>query len=167
MSHFKVTVTGIGQKFVQRQAQFIKRISERQLEAIARETEEVIKQKIRERINRVGSEGNLENSFTTVPLSYAGWGVGDIDFLNKQAPYWYWQNFGVAQSGRTTPPRSRGQFSPGIPEPTQGQSGGRWYQSNTGGFLINPTKPITAKNYIDATLNEVNQIIARVTRRVK
>ena len=124
MVRYRVNITGLGKDFTRRQVQSIQNLAERQIEEIARETELVIKQKISERIERAGSTGNLADSFTTVPLGFASWGVGDIDYLNKQAPYWYWQNFGVAQSGRTTPPRSVGQFSPGIAKPTPGQSGG-------------------------------------------
>lgn len=149
--------------FANSQTAFILRLSDKQLEAIARKTEQVIKEKITERIERDGSTGNLANSFTTVKIT-GGWGVGDIDFLNKQAPYWYWQNFGTAQSGRKVPPSSKGAFKSGNPRPTSGASGSRW--GSNGNFFIKPKKPITAKNYIQATLNEVNQIVSSVVRTI-
>ena len=104
--------------------------------------------------------------FFTVQLS-DGWGVGDINFLNQNAKYWFWQNFGVAQTGRTIPPASRGRFNSGNPAPQTGGGNSRWNQSSTGEFLIQPNKPIEAKNYIQATINQVNQIIASVTARVR
>lgn len=163
----KITVKIKGNKnFAKVQTQIILNLSDRHIEAIARKTEQVIKQKITERIVREDSTGNLANSFTTVKIT-GGFGVGDIDFLNKQAPYWFWQNFGVAQSGRKVPPRSRGRFNTGSPQPIAGGGNSRWNQSSTGQFLIDPKKPIEAKNYIQATLNEVNQIVSSVVRTIK
>ncbi len=164
MARITVKIEGLGKNFAKTQAEIIQRLSNIQLEAIARKTEEVIKAKITERIERDGSTGNLANSFTTVKIT-GGWGVGDIDFLNKQAPYWYWQNFGIAQSGRKIPPGSKGAFKSGNPRPTAGAGGSRW--GSNGQFFINPKKPIEAKNYIQATLNEVNQIVASVIRTIK
>lgn len=161
MVRIKVSVLDKG--FSRRQATIIRDLSERHIEAIARETERVIKKKISERIKRAGSTGNLANSFFTVKIS-GGWGVGDINFLNQQAPYWYWQNFGVAQSGRRIPPgtnensRIRGHFEP--------DTNGR-FKKGSPSFPMNPTKAIEAKNYIQATLNEVNQIVSGVVRRIK
>ncbi len=166
MPNIRVSVEGLGKNFAKIQANIIRNLSDRQIEAIARQTEVVIKQKIAERIEREGSTGNLANSFTTVKIT-DGWGVGDIDFLNQQAPYWFWQNFGKAQSGRTIPPRSRGRFRTGNPQPVQGGGKSRWNQSTGGQFLIDPKKPIEAKNYISATLNEVNQIVSSVVRSIK
>ena len=166
MANVRVSITGLGKNFAKIQAQTIARLSERQIHEMALETERVIKAKIKERIERDGSTGNLANSFTTVKISN-GWGVGDIDFLNQNAKQWYWLNFGVAQSGRTTPPRSRGAFSSGNPAPQSAGGNSRWNQSSTGQYLINPSKPIEAKNYIQATINEINQIISSVLRRTK
>lgn len=166
MAKVQVTIEGLGKDFAKIQTTIIRKLSDRQIEGIARETEKVIKAKITERsTKRENSTGNLANSFTTVKLS-DGWGVGDINFLNKQAPYWFWQNFGKAQSGRTIPPRSRGQFGTGNPQPVAGGGTSRWNQSSNGQFLIDPKKPIEAKNYIQATLNEVNQIVSSVVRRI-
>ena len=159
----KVTAK-IKSNLVKSQTTFILNLSDRQIEAIARKTELVIKDKITESIERDGSTGNLANSFTTVKLT-DGWGVGDIDLLNKQAPYWFWPNFGIAQSGRRDPPASKGAFKSGNPRPTSGASGSRW--GNNGQFFINPKKPIEAKNYIQKTLNEVNQIVSSVVRTIK
>ena len=166
MAKTRVKISGLGRDFIRTQLTTIRRLSERQIEAIARETEIVIQQEINKRTQRADATGNLADAFFAVPIT-DGWGVGDINYLNQNAKYWYWQNFGIAQSGRTTPPQSIGQFSPGVPQPTAGHDGGRWYQSSTGGFLITPTKPITAKNYIQATINKVNSIVTSVVGRIK
>lgn len=76
-------------------------------------------------------------------------------------------NYGVAQSGRKVPPPSKGFFSPGNPKPSAGGGSSRWNQSSDGPFLIRPTKPITPKNYIQATVNEINSIVSSVIKRVK
>ncbi len=154
----------IKSNFAKSQTTFILNLSDRQIEAIARKTELVIKDKITERIERDGSTGNLANSFNTIKITN-GWGVGDINFLNKQAPYWYWQNYGIAQSGRRVPPSSKGAFQSGTPRPVPGGSGSRW--SSSGQFFINSKKPIEAKNYIQATINEINRIISSVVRTIK
>ena len=130
------------------------------------ETERVIKAKIKESIERDGSTGNLADSFTTVKIPN-GWGVGDIDFLNQNAKYWYWINYGVAQSGRTTPPISRGAFKSGNPSPSSAGGNSRWGQSSNGQYMIKPSKPIEAHNYIQKTINQINQIISSVLGRTK
>jgi hypothetical protein len=151
-----------GNRFVRNQIASIRRISELHLEAVAKETVKVIREKITERITRTGSTGNLSNSFFELKIT-GGWGVGDIDFLNKQAPYWYWQNYGIAQSGRTTPPSSIGVFSDGS-APNQVGGTARWTQP--GRFFINPKKPIEAKNYIQATIAELNNIVRTAIRGI-
>ena len=163
----RVKISGLGQNFIRTQVITIRELSERQIEAIARETEVVIQREITARSDkREGSTGKLASSFFTVQLT-DGWGVGDIDFLNQNAKYWFWQNFGVAQSGRTIPPASRGRFNSGNPKPSSEGGNSRWNQSSTGEFLIQPNKPIEAKNYIQATVNQINQIVASVTRSIR
>lgn len=160
----KVTVKINDKNFIKQQFPIILNLAERQIEAIARETERVIQSHITDSIKRDGSTGNLANSFTTLKI-IGGWGVGDIDFLNKQAPQWYWVNYGIAQSGRRIPPKSRGSFAGKAPSPGGGKS--RWNQSSNGQFLINPKKAIEAKNYIQKTLSEVDKIISSVVRTIK
>jgi len=166
MPRVRVSITGIGKDFARIQTQTIARLAERQIKEIADETTRVIRQKITERIERDGSKGNLAKSFTTVKID-GGWGVGDIDYLNTNAKYWYWQNFGVAQSGRTTPPRSWGKFTSGNPAPDSAGGNSRWSGKESAIYVINPTKPIEAKNYIQATISEINQIISTVVGRTK
>lgn len=167
MAKTRVKISGLGRDFVRTQLVTIQKLSERQIEAIARETQRVIQRFISERSNkREGSTGNLANSFFALPIT-DGWGVGDISFLNQNAKYWYWQNFGIAQSGREVPPSSRGAFNSGDPRPSSAGGNSRWNQSAGGGYFIKPTQPIEAKNYIQATINEINTIVASVTGRVR
>jgi len=128
MPKVRVSISGLGKDFIRIQASTIQALAEKQVEEIARETEIVIRQKIRERIEREGSTDNLATSFFAVPI-VNGWGVGDIDYLNTHAKYWYWQNFGQAQTGRTIPPstaefpRNRGSFAGSPPESGGGNQG--------------------------------------------
>lgn len=156
--------TLLSKGFLNRQILRIRKLSERHIEDIAKETARVIKQKITERIERTGSTGNLANSFFAIKIT-DGWGVGDINFLNQQAPYWYWQNFGVAQSGRKVPPKSKGSFETGTPQPISAGGNSRWTQP--GEFFINPSKPISPKNYIQATVAEIGSIVRSVVRRTR
>ena len=159
----KVTVT-TKSNFAKTHIVRIRKATERQIEEMARETELVIKNEIRQRIEREGSTGNLANSFTTVKIA-GGWGVGDVAFLNTNAPYWYWQNYGVAQSGRKIPPANKGSFRSGNPAPSSSGGNSRWNHSSSGQYMIRPTKAIEAKNYIAATVGRINQIISSVLRR--
>ena len=165
MSNVRVSISGLGKDFVRRQMQTVKELAETQIEEMARQTAITMKRIIAERIEREGSTGNLEEAITAFPITN-GWGVGDIDFLNKQVPYWYWQNFGVAQSGRSIPPsttefpKNRGSFAGNAP--SSGGGSDRWEK---GIYPIYPKQAIEAKNYIEATINEINQIIASVIRR--
>jgi len=78
-----------------------------------------------------------------------GHGVGNIAVLNVKVPWWYWINYGKAQSGRTIPPgtkenpRITGHFVPkqkGIF--TKGQPK----------FPMNPKKAIRSHSYIEKAL---------------
>lgn len=165
MARVTVTIPQFeGNKFIRRQIASIRNLSERQIKAMAEETAKVIKQKITESIKRDGSTGKLADSMFSLKTS-DGWGVGDINFLNKEARYWRWQNFGRAGTGRRIPPKSTGKFSTGDPAPQTSGGTARWTQP--GQYFINPTKPIEPMNYIQKTVNELNSIVAGVVRRVR
>lgn len=162
MSNFRVTIQGIDQ-FAKRQATIIKRLSEKQIEAVAKESAKRIQFHILASIQRSGSTGNLAESFFAEPF-FGGWGVGRIDYLNKQAPYWRWINFGRAGTGRTIPPGTN--ENPNIVGHFDAASGGR-FRRGSPYFPINPTKPIAPHNFIAKTLNEQNRIISSTLKRVK
>ena len=111
--------------------------------------------------NQAGEPTKLEDAITVEHFEN-GWGVGNIDKLNKEAPHWHWINFGKAQSGRTIPPgtdefpRLKGYFDP----ETMGRfkKGSPWYP-------IFPKKPIAPMNYIERTANwlyeELKKLISK------
>lgn len=115
---------------------------------------------IKSNIKRDGSTGNLEKSieykFDNL-ANHCGFWIGDIDFLNANAKYWHWLNYGVAQSGRTTPPKDFGYFE-----------GSKWIhmQSNEKSFWMTPTKPIEAINYIETAIFQLEQDIPEMLAKL-
>lgn len=162
MPNFSIKIEGLTE-FGRIQLQTITDLSEKHLSQIAKASALAMRENIKASIQRPGSTGQLERAIFAQPLdsTVRGWGVGDIDYLNRTVPYWYWINFGVAQSGRRTPPATAGSFSPGNPVPDQSSfRAGRW--SADGSHFIIPKRPIQPHNYIQRTLNQQNQIIASV-----
>ncbi len=160
----KVKVIGV-EDFVLKQKEFVTILAKTEIEKLAKETANVMKQKVTDSIQRPGSTGNLADSINAEKISELSWGIGNISYLNTHAKYWRWINYGVAGTGRTTPPTSIGFFSPGQSAPSRSAFGqGRFTQSSgaDGGFLMIPTKPISAHNYIEKTLTEIPNIILRV-----
>jgi len=149
--------------------EFIIPLSERQMFHMSEETVKEIRNKIAESLQRPGSTGNLASSFFS-EKTVDGYGIGNIDYLNTNAKYWHWQNYGVAQSGRRTPPMSVGYFAPGEAKPNVNSfRQGRFIQdsSEAGGYLMIPTKPIEAKNYIEKTIARISEIANSVLSTVK
>jgi len=146
MGRVRVKIIG-ADKFAKEQLTFIRALSERQIKEIALETEIVIKQKISESVGRTGSTGNLANSFFTEPIP-GGQGIGNIGFLNAQAPYWRHVNFGSNAIGASHSHRvPQGAFNPGNNPPVGTGAGQRWVVG-TGNFSFIPTRPIAPLNYI-------------------
>lgn len=161
----RVEIKGI-KKFKTKEFVRVVNLSKRQIRELAQQTAFIIKEKITESLQRPGSSGNLANSFFAEQISDNSWGVGNINFLNAQAPYWRWINFGVAGTGRKVPPPSKGSFNPAPREPDAGAfRTGRF--TNDGTFLINPQKAIEPHNYIQRTLAEVDSIISATLIKIR
>jgi len=98
--------------------------------------------------------------------SMIGFGIGNIEFLNINSPHWYWINFGKAQSGRTTPPETTGQFIPGVPQPDP--SAFRSGVLMPGMYPVIPQNKMPAMNYIEVGEREliagINKIIEKLKR---
>jgi len=95
---------------------------------------------------------HLKNQIDYEPVTefnLPGYGVGNIEKLNKNAPWWAWINYGRAFSGRTIPPgtdenpRIVGHFEPD----TKGI-----FTKGSPRFPMNPKKAISAHNYIEKAL---------------
>lgn len=163
MARVKVEIIG-ADKFRREQLAFVKNLADKQIREIALITEDVIKQKITDSITRAGSTGNLANSFFAEPIT-GGWGIGNITFLNVQAPYWRHVNFGsqaIGASHNHLVPQ--GAFQPGNSAPVGGGGGQRW-QVGSGTFAFRPNQPIAPRNYIAKTLQEIPRITSSVLNR--
>ena len=103
----------------------------------------------------------LEENIQCEHFTDGGWGVGDIDALNEQAPYWRAVNFGSFHMvGKKVP---LGAFNPGDPEPNQESNReGRW-KKGQGKHLFTVKNPIPATNYIEKTVNWLKLKIASFT----
>ena len=176
MSIINVSISSVqknGQSFENRLIEHAKIVSEKNTKKLAEETVKVIREKIKDGIKRANSTSNLANSFTLVKIS-GGWGVGDIAYLNKHAPYWRHINYGsfaIGANWRHKVPV--GMFSPGEAAPNQSLAGegnqgtDRWYaRMAVGGksFDFIPTKEIKAHSYIEATLVEMMNRLTGIIR---
>lgn len=155
--------------FRKQQEEFVLRLSGKHTFALAEETVRIIRQNIQASIKRSGSTGNLASGFFTEKI-LNGHGVGNIDELNRELPYWAWMNDGIAGTGRRIPPGSdevnnRGAFQPGDSAPGTG-SNQRW-RVGTGFHLIFPKNPIEAKNYIENTISEILTKAPNIIGKIK
>ena len=146
---------------------FVLPLSEKQTFVLSEETVKEIRNKIAESIKRPGSTGNLESSFFSEKIA-EGYGIGNIDYLNQQSPHWHWQNYGIAQTGRTTPPTSIGTFTDGQPDRNSFRQG-RFIHSSEGdgAYLMIPTRPLEAMNYIERSIAMIPSLANDVLNRIK
>lgn len=101
---------------------------------------------------QAGEPTTLENNIQFENLSYGqalAWGVGNINKLNRYAPYWRAVNYGSSHMvGRFLP---IGQFAPGNPIPNQASfRQGRW-KAGGGNYPALVQRPIPPMNYIETT----------------
>ena len=154
-------------KFVKEVVAEIIDFKENFMEQLALETAKTMKAKITESVKRPGSTGNLAQSIFALKTA-EGWGVGDIDYLNKKAPYWRHVNSGSEAIGANWQHLvPKGSFHPGLPRPDSSAfREGRWVTNLSDGegktYAFIPKKPIPPMNYIEKTLNELNSIISHV-----
>ena len=130
--------------------------------SLGKEIHSFMQQVIVSNIKRPGSTGNLVRAIQFGILGEGSWFVGDIDYLNSTVPYWRWQNYGRAGTGRTVPPINRGYFSSGSglsgdkTSPMSGIGSQRWTHEEGGRYLIKPMKALTPMNYIEKSIFLLN-----------
>ena len=91
----------------------------------------------------------------------AGWGVGDIDRLNRNAEHWRAVNFGSGHLvGKKLP---LGAFEP---DPENGRPNDAYFRKGRwkvpGGFTALIKRPIPAMNFIEKTVSFVRKQINRI-----
>ena len=151
-----VAVRGkVGSQFIREEIQFVHNLSRSDLERIAKETEQIIKDTIMSK-SRLPT-GHLANLFYAEDLSSGNevaWGIGNIEELDKEAPYWNHIDKGSEGIGANWQ-----HFLPkGFWE------NGRWIENASGYSGIQPQTPIQAFNYISETLAQMN---ARIPQLLK
>jgi hypothetical protein len=107
-------------------------------------------------IHRDGSTGNLAQNIDSQVggwgISYWG-GVGSVENLGKNAPYWYVANFGKTLDGQDFIPRpSTGSFNGNPPSSSLAGVGTEMW-SSPGRYLMIPKNPVRPLNYIESTGN--------------
>ena len=145
----------------------IQNLSSRHTKRLAEETEQYIKEAIKESIKRPGSTGTLADGFKMY-TTQSGYGVGKISYLDKNVPYWRHQNYGSEAIGANWQHMvPNGQFIPGNPEP-DGDSfrEGRWIEG-AGNYGFIPSQPIPAMNYLERTLAYILPNIHNIIKDVK
>jgi len=122
---------------------------------------------INARRHRRGGTGNLANAINFVDLSTPktiGWGIGDINLLQKKAPYWYVINYGKKITGEPFIPGG-GKFVPGSFEghASEGALAGgveKFNYKDGSKMGIKPKSVIRPIDYIDSTWIMFNKQIA-------
>jgi len=164
-----------GQSFENALLEKAKILAEKSTNALADETVKIIRDKIKEGTKRSNSTGTLAESFFKLKIR-GGYGVGDITYLNKHAPYWRHINYGSFAIGANWRHKVKtGMFFPGVAAPDSQYAGegnqgpDRWMA--VAGFKSQysfiPTKEIKAHNYIEHTVAEILRKMPHIINGIK
>ncbi len=126
---------------------------------------------------REGGTGNLAKAITFDRHTGAGmvsWGIGNVNILNSQAPYWYVVNYGKMVTGAPYIP-AHGNFVPGYfrggdgrPRAEMTGKGKESFVYEPGGNKgMYPRTPIRPMNYIQATRAKLTRDIRALFIRIK
>ncbi len=148
------------------------------------DTRDYMRSVIKQKIVRQGSTGKLSGSIKkktlTVPGSHLV-GVGELDYMNTIAPYWYVINYGHKR-GSSAPyipgdgKRVTGFFGRGA-RPRHGLAGTnipggaahgaqRWH-GQEGGFSMQAKNPIAPKRFISITVNWLKSYWKSYAKNIK
>lgn len=131
------------------------------LKVIADETQKHMQNVIKQKTYRDGSTGNLSNSIQVEPIdgtTVFGYGVGNVSYMGRVAPYWYLMNYGGFSTIAARGLSLYGYYGAGDkPDAslrgTRTSPGGQAFTVQPGGFRMTPTAPVAPKNYIEDTAN--------------
>ena len=183
MAKFEGIILGRDGKDTREMLGFVLNLEKEQTKALAEYTQKVIRRIIKSRITRPSSTGRLADwagrieKTTVFSESVNGigqrpaWGVGNIDDLNENVPYWRHVNYGsLAINANWIHPVPSGAYNPGDPAPNKDAfRSGRWIPG-AGDYIFTPSQPVPAMNYIEATISEMNSrasaVISQVTPRI-
>lgn len=117
---------------------------------------------------RSGSNNKLENAIKVEVViddeNERKLGIGNIDWLNRFSPFWYFLNYGISQKGMTIPGRGKkvGGFFGSSDAPDSNLAGtgvgtdGFTHQRNT--YIMQAKNPITPVLYIEKTVNWLKSV---------
>ena len=142
----------VGKNFETVEYKRIKLIEELDLERIAKECEVVIRNTIMEKSD--SPTGHLASCFRAEKI-IDGWGIGDINYLDNNAPYWNHQDKGSEGIGAN--------WNHFLPKGYW--QNGRWVKDSAGYSGVKPKTPIPAMNYISETLQKMEMIIPKLLRK--
>ena len=141
MARLKVIIRDkVGKDFRTEEIRRIKSMGKKDTKRLAKECEKIIQETIMRKTER--PTGHLASLMKAGPI-VNGWGVGDIETLDKLAPYWNHIDKGSQGIGAN--------WQHYLPK---GYWDGnfRWVTSEDGYSGIMPERPILAVNYIASTL---------------
>ena len=118
---------------------------------------------------QVGQPTNLENNIDIESISEApytiGWGVGNIERLDREVSYWKAVNFG---SSHLIGKKFYGFFQPGEEHPDISHfREGRFFEQKQFGWLMIPKNPIPPMSYIEKTVFWLDNQITKISSILK
>jgi hypothetical protein len=111
---------------------------------------------------REGSSGRLENSIQVDKISDTHYGIGNMDFMDKeeQAPHWHIINYGGMVSSQA---RLVGGYFGSNEAPNKNLKGtgvgGQSFTQAYGTFMMHVDSPIAAVNYIEKTKDWLKNVM--------
>ena len=144
----------VGADFYTREIKRVEKVSDDDTRRLAERAETVIRKTIEDKT--MGGTGRLANTDAWTPEKISfGWGIGDIETLDAEVPYWNHQDKGSEGIGANWQhflPKGR-------------WANGRWVIDKEGGFSgIIPQSPIPALNYIASTLQQMEIEIPKILK---
>jgi hypothetical protein len=167
----RIKITQKGKPLKQIMPDFLQKIelTKAEVRQLGIETQEKFRQLIKASKKRPGG-GNLESK---IQVEYfvdgVSWGVGNIDLLDKEAPYWKALNWGSSHAvGKVV---GGGIFEPGNPKPNAGSfRQGRFVKgaSDSEGkqYAFTVKRPIKAINFLERTVFWFKNRILNITRNL-
>ena len=145
----------VGPQFIREEIRFVHNLSKADLARIAKETEKIIQDTIMS--NTRLPTGRLASYFYAENLSsgtQVAWGIGNIQELDKEVPYWNHLDKGSEGIGAN--------WQHFLPKGFW--SNGRWVESDSGYAGIQPQTPIQAVNYIAKTIATMSTQIPQILK---
>lgn len=127
---------------------------------LAEETVFNMRKIIQENKVRRTSGNNLEKTIEAIPLNTTGGveiGIGDIQKLNTDAPYWRVIDIGGYVPYSNTAGAPLGSFEGDRPQTGIVSGNQNWERSGEKGFFMKPKSPIVGIDYIGRSLRQLNR----------